>query len=127
MIMTYPFDVTLVLPRIYVLYAKPCLPWAPPPSAAGSGSDAHVSVAGASDSLLLAVTGGEAVWGSVGGTVGHSPVICGCFPVQKYTHTKRLQVHKLYRKLQTYTDGDKHSQSRHKLKMTTQYINVCGQ
>ena len=92
MIMTYPFDVTLVLPCIYVLYAKPCLPWAPPSLAAGSGSDAHVSVAGASDSLLLAVTGGEAVWGSVGGPVGHSPVICGCFPVQQYTHTKRWQL-----------------------------------
>ena len=51
---------------------KPCLPSVPPPSTAGSGSDAHVSVADASASLLLAVTGGEAVWGSVGGPVGHS-------------------------------------------------------
>ena len=77
----------------YIRFAcKPCLPWAPPPSAAGSGSDAHVSVAGASDSLLLAVTGGEAVWSSVGGPVGHSPVICGCFPVQKYAHAKRRQL-----------------------------------
>ena len=92
MIMTYPFDVTLVLPRIYVLHAKLCLPWAPPSLTAGSGSDAHVSVAGASDSLLLAVTGGEAVWGSVGGPVGHSPVTCVCFPVQNYTHTKRRQL-----------------------------------
>ena len=41
-----------------MLQADPTAPCAPPSSATGSGSDQHVNVAGATDSLLLARSGG---------------------------------------------------------------------